>query len=114
MPATPLPLFALLALGAPPAAYTRLPTPSAPLTMNKYMQKNYPYDPLTAFAPISLTAESYLLMAVHPSLPVRNIPEFIDYAKKNPGKLSFGSAGVGSAHHIAGELIKQKTGIDMV
>src|SRR3990170_1367584 len=97
-----------------PDGYTLLSTTSAPLTMNKYMQKNYPYDPLTAFAPISLTAESYLLMAVHPSLPVRNIPEFIDYAKKNPGKLSFGSAGVGSAHHIAGELIKQKTGIDMV
>jgi tripartite-type tricarboxylate transporter receptor subunit TctC len=45
---------------------------------------------------------------------VRTVAEFVDYAKKNPGKLSYGTSGLGSAHHIAGELIKQKTGIDMV
>jgi tripartite-type tricarboxylate transporter receptor subunit TctC len=100
--------------GAPPDGYTLLITVSAPLTMNKYMQKNFPYDPVTAFAPVSLLMESALFLAVHPSLPVRTVAEFIDYAKKNPGKLSYGTSGLGSAHHIAGELIKQKTGIDMV
>jgi tripartite-type tricarboxylate transporter receptor subunit TctC len=82
--------------------------------MNKFMQRNFPYDPLTAFAPVSLLAESYLLLVVHPSLPVHSTAEFIAYARRNPGKLAYGSSGVGSAHHIAGELLKQKTGIDMV
>jgi hypothetical protein len=60
-----------------------------------------------------LAAESLLVLAVQASLPVTTVQELIDYAKQNPGKLSYGSAGVGSAHHIAGELMKQKTGIDM-
>jgi tripartite-type tricarboxylate transporter receptor subunit TctC len=51
---------------------------------------------------------------VHPSLPVNNVAELIDYARKNPGKLAYGTAGVGSGHHIAGELMKKKAGIDMV
>jgi tripartite-type tricarboxylate transporter receptor subunit TctC len=66
------------------------------------------------FAPVSLLAESALFLGVHPSVPVRTMPEFIAYALANPGKLSYGTAGIGSAHHIAGELLKQKTGIDMV
>src|SRR4029079_16301784 len=52
--------------------------------------------------------------AVNSALPVNSVAELIDYAKKNPGKLSYGSSGVGSGHHICGELLKQKTGIDMV
>jgi tripartite-type tricarboxylate transporter receptor subunit TctC len=99
---------------AAPDGYTLMTSVSAPITMNKFMQRNFPYDPVTAFAPISLLAESYLLLVVHPSLPVHNVAEFIDYARRNPGKLAYGSSGVGSAHHIAGELLKQKTGIDMV
>lgn len=99
---------------ADPDGYTLLVTVSAPITMNKYMQRNFPYDPIGAFKPVSLLAESALFLAVNPGLPVHTVAEFIDYAKKNPGKLSYGSAGVGSAHHIAGELLKKKTGIDMV
>jgi len=99
---------------ATPDGYTLMTSVSAPITMNKFMQRNFPYDPATAFAPISLLAESYLLLVVHPSLPVYSLAEFIDYARRNPGKLAYGSSGVGSAHHIAGELLKQKTGIDMV
>jgi tripartite-type tricarboxylate transporter receptor subunit TctC len=99
---------------ANPDGYTLLTAVSAPITMNKFMQRNFPYDPLTAFAPVSLLAESYLLLVVHPSLPVHSTAEFIAYARGNPGKLAYGSSGVGSAHHIAGELLKQKTGIDMV
>ena len=99
---------------ASPDGYTLLTAVSAPITMNKFMQRNFPYDPATAFAPVSLLAESYLLLVVHPSLPVHTTADFIAYAHRNPGKLAYGSSGVGSAHHIAGELLKQKTGIDMV
>jgi tripartite-type tricarboxylate transporter receptor subunit TctC len=97
-----------------PDGYTLLLPASASVTMNRFMQKNYPFDPRTALKGISFVAESTLFLVVHPSLPVNSTAELIDYAKKNPGKLSYGSSGVGSGHHIAGELLKQKTGIDMV
>jgi tripartite-type tricarboxylate transporter receptor subunit TctC len=100
--------------GAKPDGYTLLVTVNAPITMNKYMQKNFPYDPKTAFAPISLMADSVLALAVNAALPVASARELIDYAKKNPGKLAYGSAGIGSGHHIAGEQLKKITGIDMV
>ena len=99
---------------AKPDGYTLLSTVNATITMNQYTQKNFPYDARTAFAPISLIAESVLALAVTSSLPVKTVQELIDYAKKNPGKLSFGSAGVGSGHHIAGSLLNKLAGIDMV
>jgi tripartite-type tricarboxylate transporter receptor subunit TctC len=97
-----------------PDGYTLLLPASASLTMNRFMQKNFPFDPRTALAGVSFVAESSLFLAVHPSLPVNNVAELIDYARKNPGTLSYGTSGVGSAHHVLGELLKQKTGIDMV
>ncbi|MGZ3408828.1 MAG: Bug family tripartite tricarboxylate transporter substrate binding protein [Xanthobacteraceae bacterium] len=99
---------------SPPDGYTLLLPASASLTMNPFMQKNYPFDPRTGLSGISFIAESTLFLCVHPSLPVHNVAELIAYARQNPGKLSYGTAGVGSGHHIAGELMKQKTGIDMV
>jgi tripartite-type tricarboxylate transporter receptor subunit TctC len=99
---------------AAPDGYTLLLPASASLTMNPFVQKNYPFDPRKALSGISFIAESTLFLCVHPSLPVHNVAELISYARQNPGKLSYGTSGVGSGHHIAGELIKQKTGIDMV
>ena len=100
---------------AAPDGHTLLVSVNAPVTMNVYMQKNFPFDPATAFAPVSTMADVWLALAVNASLPVKSITELIDYAKRNPDKkLSYGSAGIGSAHHIAGELLKQKTGIDML
>ena len=100
---------------AAPDGYTLLVTVNAPVTMNVYMQKNFPFDPKTALAPITIAADVVLALAVHSSLPVKTVPELIDYAKQNRDKkLSYGSAGIGSAHHIAGELLKKKTGIDML
>ena len=61
-----------------------------------------------------MITESALVLAVHPSLPVRTIEEFVAYARKNPGKLSYGTAGLGTAHHIVGETLKRELGIDMV
>jgi tripartite-type tricarboxylate transporter receptor subunit TctC len=105
---------AAAAAAAKPDGYTLLLSVNSALTTNKYLQKNFPFDPKTAFAPITLTSDVALVFAVHPSLPVHNVTELIDYAKRNPGKLAYGSAGVGSSHQICGELMKQKTGIDMV
>ncbi len=100
---------------AAPDGHTLLVSVNAPVTMNVHMQKNFPFDPRTALAPVVTAADVLMTLAVTASLPVKTVPELIDYAKKNVGKkLSYGSAGIGSAHHIAGELLKQKTGIDML
>jgi tripartite-type tricarboxylate transporter receptor subunit TctC len=99
---------------AKPDGYTLLLSVNSPLTTNKYLQRNFPFDPKTAFAPITLTSDVALVLAVHPSLPVHDVTELIEYAKKNPGKLAYASAGIGSSHHICGELLKQKAGIDIV
>jgi tripartite-type tricarboxylate transporter receptor subunit TctC len=99
---------------AKPDGYTLLLSVNSPLTTNKYLQRNFPFDPKTAFAPITLTSDVALVLAVHPSLPVHDVTELIEYAKKNPGKLAYGSAGIGSSHHLCGELLKQKIGIDIV
>jgi tripartite-type tricarboxylate transporter receptor subunit TctC len=98
---------------AAPDGYTLLITVNAPITMNMYMQKNIPFHPKKAFAPITLAAETSLLLAVHPSVPAKNVAELVAHAKSSTAKLSYGSAGVGSGHHITGELLKQKTGIDI-
>jgi tripartite-type tricarboxylate transporter receptor subunit TctC len=98
-----------------PDGYTLLVTVNAPVTMNSFMQKNFPYDPMKAFAPVIKVADVVMTLAVNAKLPVTTVQELIDYAKKHPDqKMSFGSAGIGSAHHIAGELLKQKTGLNMV
>jgi tripartite-type tricarboxylate transporter receptor subunit TctC len=98
---------------AAPDGYTLLIAVNAPITMNAYTQKNFPFDGKTAFAPVTLIAETPLLLAVHEAVPAKSVAELIAYAKQNPGKLSYGSAGVGSGHHVTGELLKQKTGIDI-
>jgi tripartite-type tricarboxylate transporter receptor subunit TctC len=107
-------LAAAMVANAKPDGYTLLFTVNASLTMNMYMQKNFPFNSKTAFEPISLASDVVLMLAVNAKLPVNSVAELIDYAKKNPGKLSYGSSGVGSGHHIVGELLKQKSGIDMV
>ena len=73
-----------------------------------------PYDPIKDFAPISILVVAALAIAVHPSVPTVNLKELIDYAKANPGKLSYGSGGVGSTGHFTGELFKALTGTDIV
>jgi len=98
---------------APPDGYTILLTVNAPVTMNKYLQKNFPFDPRTALAPVTNAAKTSLFLAVNKALPVKTVSDLVDYTRKNPGKVSFGSAGIGSAHQIAGELLNQKTGIHM-
>ncbi len=71
------------------------------------------YDLLTDFVPVTMIALVPNVVVVHPSVPVKSVGELIDYAKKNPGKLNFGSAGNGTSHHLAAELFKTATGTDM-
>ncbi|BEP62297.1 tripartite tricarboxylate transporter substrate binding protein [Variovorax sp. V213] len=81
---------------------------------NLYLSKRFPYDPVENFTPVAPVAVNHIVLVVHPSLPVKTVSELIAYAKANPQALSFGSSGNGSAHHLAGELLIEKTGIRMV
>jgi len=97
-----------------PDGYTLVWSVNAPFTLVPFIMKDVPYDAKKDFKPVAWAANAILALAVHPSLPVNNVQELIDYAKAHPGELKFGSAGIGSAHQIAGELIKKNAGIDMV
>lgn len=98
---------------ATPDGYTLLTAPNANFTITPHFPPPPPYDPLKDFAPITTVAGAPLALVVHRSLGVNNVRELIDYAKKNPGQLSFGSSGVGSPHHVAGELINARAGTNM-
>ena len=81
---------------------------------NIYLSRKFPYDPVKSFTPIAAAALNHIVLVVHPSLPVTSVAELIQYAKANPKKLSFGSSGPGTAHHLAGELLNERAGLDMV
>jgi tripartite-type tricarboxylate transporter receptor subunit TctC len=99
---------------ADPDGYTLLLTAPPPLTNNAALYKELRYDPTTAFAPVSLIASVPIVLAVNPSVEARNVSELIAIAKAKPGSLSFGSSGNGSTNHLAGELLKSMTGIDIL
>ena len=82
--------------------------------INPSVRPNLPFDTVKDLAGVTLTAVSHIVIEATPSLPINSIPELIAYAKKNPGKLTFATAGSGSSMHLAGELLKTKAGIDMV
>ena len=84
------------------------------LAVNPYAMKKHPYDVNKSFVPVALLARVPNILAVHPDVPVKNFKEFVDYAKKNPGKLNYGSAGNGSAGHLSMEYLKSVAGIYVV
>jgi tripartite-type tricarboxylate transporter receptor subunit TctC len=94
--------------------YTLLVTAPPPLTTNVALYKSLPFAPATAFAPVALLATVPIVLMVHPSLAVKNVQELVALAKAKPGMLNFGSSGIGSTNHLAGELLKHMTGIDIV
>ena len=100
-------------IASPGDGYTLLYTPSS-LSLTVAVHKTAPYDVEKDLTPIINVAVSPYALVVHPSVPAENLKEFIAYAKANPDKLSYGSAGVGSASHLAAELFKNLTGIEMV
>jgi tripartite-type tricarboxylate transporter receptor subunit TctC len=81
--------------------------------MNVGFFKKLPYDPIKDFEPVSLLATVPFVMTVNSNLPVHSVKEFIEYARANPGKVTYGSAGIGQPHHLAAELLKADTGIEM-
>ncbi|MEP6722737.1 MAG: tripartite tricarboxylate transporter substrate binding protein [Variovorax sp.] len=81
--------------------------------INPGIYKSIPYDSLKDITPIAVLATVPLVLVVNPALPVKNVKELLAYAKANPGKLNYGSAGNGSTLHLAGELLISETGIDM-
>ena len=100
-------------IASPADGATLLYTPSS-LSLSVAINKTPPYDLAKDFSPIVNVAISPYALVVNPSVPAKSLKEFIAYAKANPGKLSYGSAGVGSASHLAAELLKSKAGIEMV
>lgn len=99
---------------APPDGYTLMVSTTGPLSLNKLLYKNTPFDPVTDFTPIALLAEVPLLIAAHPSLPAKNLPQLIAYLKANPGKVSFSTGGTGSMGHLAAEMVQRAAGVSMV
>ena len=98
---------------ADPDGYTLIIGHVGSLAMNPYMYDKLPYDVDKDFTPISLLAIVPAIFVVHESVPAKNLKEFVALAKKEPGKLYYGSAGNGSAGHLAMEYLKQATGIDI-
>jgi tripartite-type tricarboxylate transporter receptor subunit TctC len=95
---------------APPDGYTILLGGTLP-HVNEVLLKSRPlYDPIKDLEPISNVAFNFLSIAVHPSLPVQTLKQLVDYAKANPGKLSYGHVGIGSTNHLTGELFKSLAG----
>ncbi len=76
--------------------------------------RKMPYDTLKDLAPVTMTGTASIMIAASPNLPANNLSELIQLAKKNPGKLTYASPGAGSSMHLAGELLKQEAGIDML
>jgi tripartite-type tricarboxylate transporter receptor subunit TctC len=101
------------AVRAPADGYTLLLiAPSSAINATLYDKLNFNF--IRDVAPIATMTRQAEVMVVNPSFPARTVPEFIAYAKANPGKINMASAGIGTAQHITGELFKQMTGIDMM
>lgn len=98
---------------APADGYTLLFGVAANLAVAPAAMKSPPYDPATAFSPIIEIARGPYLWMVKPEVPASNLKEFIDWAKKNAGKVNYGSPGQGSVHHLAGEMFRRSAGLQM-
>jgi tripartite-type tricarboxylate transporter receptor subunit TctC len=99
---------------SPPDGHTLLVGYNGPIAINTTLFRNMPYDPLRDLAPITLAVTSPQFLAVHPTVPVKNVAEFVAYAKANPGKLSYASVAIGSASHLTMEMLKSAASIDLV
>lgn len=99
---------------AAPDGHTLLVGNIATNALNAYVYKTMPYDVLKDFTPICAVVAPLMTVSVHHSVPVNSIAELIDYGKKNPGKLSYATSGLGTPHHIAMAQLCQMAGVEMV
>jgi len=91
---------------SPPDGYTLLIGNSGPMTINPVLRTDLPYHPKRDFAPVSYLTSGQMVLIVHPSLPVRSVKELVALARRNPGKLNYGSAGIGNTTHLGMELLQ--------
>ncbi len=99
---------------AAPDGYTIMLTSASALVMNRFLSKSARLDPLKDFTPITKAFETVALVVTSPALPVESLRDLLEYAKLHPGKLSYGTSGIGTTHHLSGESIRLLTGIDWV
>jgi tripartite-type tricarboxylate transporter receptor subunit TctC len=98
---------------AAPDGYTLLSV-SSPNAINATLYKNLNFNFIRDIAPVASIMRVPLVMEVNPSVPVKTVPEFIAYAKANPGKVNYASAGIGTPQHVSAEMFKMMTGVEMV
>ena len=99
---------------AAPDGYTFVLGTASTFGTNSSTQKNLPYDPIADFTPVINIATTPFFLLVNPNVPATNLKDFLRHANANPGKLNFGSFGLGSSNHLAYELFKQNTNVDIV
>jgi len=107
-------IAAELAAKAAPDGYTILFSSDGPIAIIPALKRNLPYDPLQDLEPLAFGDFNNYILVVNPTLPVRSVSDLVALARRKPGKLSYGSAGVGSPNHLGMELFKLKAGIDLV
>jgi tripartite-type tricarboxylate transporter receptor subunit TctC len=103
-----------IAARANPDGYTLVLGTIGPVAVNPSLYRKLPYDPVADFDPVARGVSALNVLVVHPSVPVKSVKELIAHAKANPGKLTYGSSGVGFADHLAGELFNTSAGVKMV
>jgi tripartite-type tricarboxylate transporter receptor subunit TctC len=103
-----------IAAHANPDGYTLVLGTIGPVAVNPSLYKKLPYDPVADFEPVARGVSALNVLVVHPSVPVKSVKDLIAHAKANPGKLTYGSSGVGFADHLAGELFNTMAGVKMV
>jgi tripartite-type tricarboxylate transporter receptor subunit TctC len=99
---------------APPDGYTLLVTSSSTHVIAPALRKTMPYDANKDFVPIAMVAYGPTVIVVHPSLPVKTLAEFVQYARANPGKVAYASSGLGTILHLSGELFASTTGTELL
>ena len=99
---------------ADPDGYSLLCGNISTLVVLPAVTNNRDYDPSKVFSPVAKISQNYEVLVVHPALSAKSVPELVAHARANPGKLNYGSAGHGNATHLAAELFKLRTGVDIV
>jgi tripartite-type tricarboxylate transporter receptor subunit TctC len=99
---------------SPPDGYTLLLGQDSLVAINPHLYAKMPFDPLKDLAPVATLVANQFVLAVNPSLPVKNFQEFIEYARRTTPPLPYASGGNGSQHHLSMEILKQRAGIDML
>ncbi len=99
---------------AEPDGHTLTLASPGPITVAPAVNKNLDYDPMKQLAPVAMIAASPFVLVVNPGVPAKTVRELVAYAKANPGKINFVSPGFGTSSHLFGELLKQRTGVEIV